>query len=162
MTVDRVCVVIEEWQHTNATRTDSNQQGTHMQPPSCISQQTVVHLQPSSVASVAHVHCQCPSRGRLKCNMDAGFSVATNRTDIGICVRDDDCTFVLAKTISLNVVHSVDVGEAMGLYHALEWLSNMQFDNVDFAMDSKTTHDAFHSHRYDVSEFSHITSQTRG
>lgn len=30
---------------------------------------------------------------------------------------------------------------------------DMQFNNVDFAMDSKTTHDAFHSHKDDVSEF---------
>jgi len=34
----------------------------------------------------------------------------------------------------------------------------MQFDNVDFAMDSKTTHDAFHSYKDDVSEFKHIIS----
>jgi hypothetical protein len=83
---------------------------------------TGVHLQPLSANSVAPVHWQCPPRGRLKCNVDVGFSVATNRTDIGICVRDDDGAFVLAKTISFDVVHSVHVGEALGLYHALEWL----------------------------------------
>ena len=32
----------------------------------------------------------------------------------------------------------------------------MQFDNVDFETDSKTTHDAFHAHKDDVSEVGHI------
>jgi len=71
-------------------------------------------------------------------------------------VRDDKGAFVLAKTISFDVVHSVHVGEVLGLYHAMEWLSHMLFDNVDFETDSKTTHDAFHAHKDDVSEFGHI------
>lgn len=62
---------------------------------------------------------------------------------------------MLVKTISFDVVH---VGEALGLYHALEWLRDMQFDNVDFEINSKITHDAFHSHKDDVSEFGHIIS----
>lgn len=65
---------------------------------------------------------------------------------------------MLAKAISFDIVHTVRVGEALGLYHALEWLSDMQFDNVDFATDSKITYDAFHSHKDDVSEFGHIIS----
>jgi ribonuclease HI len=158
MTVDRACVMIEESQHVNVTRTDPNQQGTHVQLPGSISQQTGAQLQSSSMASVAPVHWLRRPRGRLKCNVDAGFSVATNRTSISICVRDDDGAFVLAKTISFDVVHSVHVGEALGLYHALEWLSDMQFDIVDFETDCKTTCDAFHSHKDDVSEFGHIIS----
>lgn len=35
--------------------------------------------------------------------------------------------------------YHVEVGEALGLFHALERLSDMQFDNVDFVLDSKTT-----------------------
>jgi len=80
-----------------------------------------------------------------------------NRTWIDICIRDDDDgAFVLAKTITFEVVHSVHVGEALGLYHAMEWLSDMQLHNVDFETDSKTTHDAFHAHKDDVSEFGRI------
>jgi len=43
---------------------------------------------------------------------------------------------------SLCYVH---VGEALGLFHAIEWLSDMQMDNVGFVVDSKTTNDSFHS-----------------
>lgn len=34
----------------------------------------------------------------------------------------------------------------------------MQLDNVDFETDSKTTHDAFHSRKDNVSEFGQIIS----
>jgi ribonuclease HI len=47
----------------------------------------------------------------------------------------------------------VDVGEALGLHSALQWLSDMQFDNVDFETDSKLTSDAFLATRTDLSEF---------
>jgi len=37
----------------------------------------------------------------------------------------------------------VEVGEAMGLLEALQWLSDMSFDNIDFELDSKIPCDAF-------------------
>jgi len=33
--------------------------------------------------------------------------------------------FVLAQTIPLSLVYSVAAGEALGLFHALQWLSDM-------------------------------------
>jgi hypothetical protein len=77
-----------------------------------------------SVTAPAPAKGQRPSRGRLKCNIDASFSQSLNRTGIGMCVRDDEGTFVLAKAMNFAAVHAVDVGEALGLYHALEWLSS--------------------------------------
>lgn len=44
-----------------------------------------------------------------------GFSASLTRIGIGISVRDDDGAFVRAKTLSFEVVHSVNVGEALGL-----------------------------------------------
>jgi len=82
-----------------------------------------------------------PVAGRNKCNIDAASSL--NRTGIDICVRDSNGTFVLAKIVSLPCFVPVDVGEAVGLHSALQWMSDMQFDNVDFEMDSKLTSDAF-------------------
>lgn len=35
--------------------------------------------------------------GRFKCNVDVAFSTATNRVGIGICIRDEQGSFVLAK-----------------------------------------------------------------
>lgn len=37
----------------------------------------------------------------------------------------------------------------------------MQFDNIDFKLDSKTTTDAFHSRRTDVTEFDNIIDACR-
>ena len=96
---------------------------------------------------------QHPTPGRYKCNIDAAFSCQFNRTGIGICVRDSDDTFVLAKTVTYPCMVSVDVGEALGLHSALQWLSDMQMDCVDFETDSKLTSDVVLSTRNDTSEF---------
>jgi len=73
-------------------------------------------------------HWQPPSSGRFKCNVDAAFSDQFQRTCIGICVRDDSRTFVLAKVHQFNHIYPVAIGEALGLYHALQWMTNMQFE----------------------------------
>jgi len=59
---------------------------------------------------------------------------------------------VLAKTLSITPLCYVSVGEALRLFHALQWVSDMQFDNVDFTLDSKITTYAFHHHRVDVTK----------
>lgn len=40
----------------------------------------------------------------------------------------------------------------------IKWLSDMHMCNVDFVADSKTSNDAFHSNKPNVSEFVHIIS----
>jgi len=102
-----------------------------------------------------------PHQGRVECIVDASFSNAFNRTGIGLCIHDDEGVFILAKSIPLPFRYSVNVGEALGLYHALEWLSDMRFDNVDFALDSKITMDAFNHPSPDVIEFGLIISACR-
>jgi len=72
-----------------------------------------------------------------------------------ICLRDED-VYVLAKTMSLSLKHTIEVIEALGLFYALQWLVDMQFDNVEFLVDSKITIDAFNSNRQDVTKFGHI------
>ena len=44
----------------------------------------------------------------------------------------------------------------MGLYHALQWVSDMQLDNSDFEVDSKTTKDAVYPGREEISELGNI------
>jgi len=65
-----------------------------------------------------------------------------------MCLRDEDGDFVLAKTLCFTRWCTrwcpVNVGEVLGLFHALEWLSDMQFDNIDLVLDSKII-DVFHS-----------------
>ncbi|XP_024634710.1 uncharacterized protein [Medicago truncatula] len=116
-------------------------------------------------ASSSHQHnkvlWQPPTSGRYKCNIDAALSSHHNRTGIGICVRDSEGSFVLAKSITYPCIVSVDVGEALGLHSALQWMSDMQFDNVDFETDSKLTVDAFLATRNDLSEFGSIMTSCR-
>jgi len=80
---------------------------------------------------------------------------------IGICIRDEEGTFVLAKIVSFPCLHQVAVGEAMGLFEAPQWPSDMSFDNVDFELDSKVTCDVFHARRDDSSEFGHAIASCK-
>jgi len=120
----------------------------------------------ANVGTSAHDHhagslWQPPMPGRYKCNVDTAFSSHHNRTGIGVCVRDSEGTFVLAKTFTYPCIVSVDVGEALVLHSALQWLSDMQLENVDFETDSKLIVDAFRSDRTDLSEFACIISSCR-
>jgi len=110
----------------------------------------------SVVPTAAQQRCQPPEHGRMKCNIDAAFSSHRNKTSISICIRDEGGVFVLARTISFFGVYPVDIGEAMGLYHALQWASDMHLDNIDFEVDFKTTKDALYSGREDITEFGNI------
>jgi hypothetical protein len=58
--------------------------------------------------------------GRFKCNIDVSFSQQTNKVGIGVCIRDDSGTFVLAKTECLTPFCEVHIGEALGLLLTLE------------------------------------------
>lgn len=49
-----------------------------------------------------------------------------------MCIRDDEDSHVLAKTMWLSPLCSVDVGDALGLYHAIEWIHDLQLANMDF------------------------------
>jgi len=129
---------MEGWVSVNATMTHSSvshgsrvdQQGQFAQANACVWQK--------------------PQQGRFKCNIDATFSWMWNRTGIDVCLRDEDDMYVLAQTRSFPTQLVVEVGEAMGLFHAIPWLANMKFDNVDFLTDSKVTADAFNLPRNDL------------
>ena len=79
-----------------------------------------------------------------------------NCISIVVCVHDNDEVFVLAKTTSFSPLCHVNVGEALALFNAIKWLSDMQMDNVDFVVDYKTTNDAFLSNKLGVLEFGHF------
>jgi ribonuclease HI len=176
--VDRARQMIEDWQEAHSPQLEVLQQPAMQQTQSAVSVQPVPqqHQQTGSVAVVSVQqsvlqqqqqtgpvlpHWQPPSAGRFKCNVDAAFSDHFKRTGIGICVRDDSGTFVLAKVHQFNHIYPVAIGEALGLYHALQWMKDMQFDHVDFEVDSKITRDAFHSRTTDVSEFGNIIGACR-
>jgi len=115
---------------------------------------------PAGSAS-AQVRWQPPASGRLKCNIDAAFSAHRNHNGIGICLRDEEGVFVLAKTVSYDGVYPIGVGEALGLNIALQWVSDMQLDNIDFEVNSKTTKETIYAGREDVSELGNIITASR-
>jgi hypothetical protein len=65
---------------------------------------------------------------------------------LGMCLRDDACDFVLAKTDWFAPLCDTDVGEAVGLHTTLEWISDLEFDNVYVALNFKRVANFVNSH----------------
>jgi hypothetical protein len=63
---------------------------------------------------------------------------------------------VLAKTLCISPMTFVDVGEVLGLFYVLQRLQDIQMDNVDFVVDSKTTTYTFNSQQTNVTKFGQI------
>jgi len=77
-----------------------------------------------------------PSPGMYKCNVGTSFFELLDRVGIGICIRDEEGDFVLARTEWFSPITDVDTGEALGLLKALEWVRDLQLWNMDFEVDS--------------------------
>jgi hypothetical protein len=60
------------------------------------------------------------------------------------------------KTTWFSPLCDVDAGEAIGLYTTLDWMANLQFDNVDFVLDYKKIDDSFRTCNDDVTMFGSI------
>jgi len=71
-------------------------------------------------------------------------------------IRDSGGNHVHSKIMWFHPVCSVDVGEALGLHHAIRWIYELQLTNVDFEVDSKRVADYFNKGRGDVTEFGSI------
>ncbi|MCI38220.1 cytochrome P450, partial [Trifolium medium] len=57
------------------------------------------------------MHWQKPETGRYKCNVDASFSAHRNHVGFGMCIRDDEDRFMLAKSLWSSPMCSVDFVE---------------------------------------------------
>ncbi|AET02182.1 hypothetical protein MTR_8g036780 [Medicago truncatula] len=77
-----------------------------------------------------------PSPGRYKSNVDASFSEPLDRVGIGICIKDEEGGFVLARTEWFSPITDVDRGEALALLKALGWVRNLHVWNMDFEVRS--------------------------
>jgi len=51
--------------------------------------------------------------------------------------------------LQFDYLYPVAVGEALGLFHVIHLMQDMQFNNIDFELDSKVTRDAFNSRHTD-------------
>jgi len=54
-----------------------------------------------------------------------------------------------------------DIGEALGLSQAIQWVHELQFPNVDFELDAKRVADYFNKGNNDISEFGTVIDDCR-
>ncbi|GAU35225.1 hypothetical protein TSUD_205010 [Trifolium subterraneum] len=123
--------------------------------------QEMKQKQSSIQPTIAGTKWSKPSIGRYKCNIDASFSTILNKVGIGVCIRDDQGSFVLAKTEWFSPITNVDIGEALGLLHAMKWIQDLQLEHVDFELDSQIVVTKFHSKNRDESELGDIIKDCR-
>jgi len=119
------------------------------------------HAQPNNVIHGHVIEWTKPTYGRYKCNIDASFSNSLNMVGIGICIRDDQGQFVMAKTDCFSPLCDVDIGETVGLHTTLQWVADLHYDHVDFVLDSKSVVDRFNSNLVDSSELGCIIQVCR-
>ena len=115
------------WQQHNESSMKAVEYATHILDE-CRVTQTIRLGQASTSStfqcssnSIKEVKWTKPTSGRYTCNINASFSSSMNMVGIGLCLRDDACEFVLAKTDCFSPLCDVDVGEVVGLYTTLEW-----------------------------------------
>lgn len=60
-----------------------------------------------------------------------------------VLATDDQGYFVIARTEWMSPICSVNEGEALGLLAAIDWVTDLQLENVDFVLDSKAVVDSF-------------------
>lgn len=58
-------------------------------------------------------------------------------------------------------INSVDVGEALGLNHALQWVAELRLDGMDFSLNSKAVVDAFNDVDNNSIDFGNIIIHCR-
>jgi len=136
--------LLEGWRNANRKQAPIRQDNTSSMPSS------------SHHSRDTNFKWKKPSSGRYKCNVDASFPSTINKVGIGMCIRDSDGNHVRSKIMWYTPVCSTDIGEALGLYHAITWIHELQLTNVDFEVDSKRVADYFNNGRGDVTEFGSI------
>lgn len=63
------------------------------------------------------------------CAISTHLSLGNWTLGIGMCIRDEGGTFVLARNIWFSPVFNFDLGEALGLYHPIQWIHDLHLDN---------------------------------
>jgi ribonuclease HI len=117
---------------------------------------TVHHIQQQAGSSQQQhqsLEWQKPDTDWYKCNVDAGFHNAINKTSIGWCLRNCRGSFVLAGTMWKDGICSIVEGESIAILEAMKVITQKGISNVIFETDSKSTVDAIHALRGGNSEF---------
>lgn len=94
-----------------------------------------------------------PNPGLLKCNIDAGFNAANGKTSFGMCIRDDQGAFVLARTDWIPSCLPARDGEALCLFKAAQWVKDLGLHGVAFETDCQNVVNSLSKPSMDVSDF---------
>jgi len=78
-----------------------------------------------------------------------------------MCIWEVESRFVLAKTEWLSPLLDVDLGEALRLLSALQWVCDFMLVNADFEMDSNVMVDNIYGRTLDDSNFVSIINDCR-
>jgi hypothetical protein len=73
-----------------------------------------------------------------------------------MCIRDDQGIFVFAKTKWLTPIYNVDLGEALRLLYAINWIYELQLKNVNSELDFKNVVTKFYSSKDDMFELDDV------
>lgn len=147
--------MLEEWTFANAATNVAHHNQSRSTIPRIATPTTSPMGLPSTLAA-GDIHVcatnssptpwwQCPQCGMTQIFKLMTLSQFSLIEQVSTCVYATKIygAFVVAKTICFTILCHVDVGESLDLFHVLEWLSDMQFDSMDFVLDSKTTTNAF-------------------
>jgi hypothetical protein len=88
-------------------------------------------------------------------------SPAQNKVGIGICLRDENGSFVLTKIDCFSSLVDVDTSEAIGLLIVIQWVWDLYLTNVDFELDSKNVVYKFHTKGEDFLDYDVIIQVCR-
>lgn len=104
---------------------------------------------------------QRPPHGFVKVNVDAGFNSLDPKVGFGWCVRGSTGVFLLARVSSVAGTFTVAEGEALGLLHAIQWVTTLHLDQVIFESDCKVVVDRINQPRSDHSELGTILKECK-
>ena len=78
-----------------------------------------------------------------------------------MCICYDSGNFIKAKALWSNPACATDIGEALGLSHAIHWMQELQLTNMDFELDAKKVVDYCNGGHNDIFEFGAIIDQCK-
>jgi hypothetical protein len=84
------------------------------------------------------------------------FPQTITEVRISMCIRDDQGIFVFAKTKWLTPIYNVDLGEALRLLYAINWIYELQLKNVNSKLDFKNVVTKFYSNKDDMFELDDV------
>jgi len=76
-----------------------------------------------------------------------------------MCLRDDEGRFLFARILWSQPIWSTKIGDALELLHAINWVHDLQINNIDFELDANIVVDYFNNGNHNIIEFGTILDE---